>query len=57
MEHLVTKQIKARVLREEVLEELVKLVNEELDSAHSLLKERLDIRRQISSSFCTNHTK
>jgi site-specific DNA recombinase len=42
LERLVIEQIKDTILRDEVLEELVKLVNEEVDSDHSLLRERLD---------------
>jgi site-specific DNA recombinase len=42
IEKLVIEQIKQKVLTQECLEDLVKLVNEELDSAHGLLKEKLD---------------
>ena len=43
LEHLVIDQIKERVLTQECLEELVKLVNEELDSAYIVLKDKMDI--------------
>jgi len=43
LEHLVIDQIKERVLTQECLEELVKLVNEELDSAHFVLKDKMDV--------------
>ncbi len=42
IERLVTEQIKCKVLTQQYLEELVKLVNAELDSSHGLLKEKLD---------------
>ena len=42
LEHLVIDQIKERVLNREWLEELVRLVNEELDSTHGVLRDRLD---------------
>lgn len=42
LEHLVIDQIKEKVLTWECLEELVKMVNEELDSAHVLYSDRLD---------------
>ena len=42
LERLVMDQIKEKVLTQECLEELVKLVNEELDSAHVVLKDKLD---------------
>ena len=42
LEQLVIEQIKEKVLNQEWLEELVRLVNEELDSTHGLLKDRLD---------------
>ena len=42
LEHLVIEQIKERVLNQEWLEELVRLVNEELDSTHGILGDRLD---------------
>ncbi|MDD5511190.1 MAG: recombinase family protein [Dehalococcoidales bacterium] len=42
LEGLVIKQIKERILTEECLEGLVRLVNEELDSSHNIYKERLD---------------
>ncbi len=42
LEHLVIEQLKGRVLIQEYMEELVKLVNEELDSAHYVLKDKLD---------------
>jgi len=41
-EHLVIEQIKEKVLTQGCLEELVKLVNEELDSTHVVLKDKLD---------------
>ncbi len=43
IEKIVIEQIKQKVLTQECLEELVKLVNEELDSAHGLLKDKLDV--------------
>jgi site-specific DNA recombinase len=43
LEHLVIDQIKCRVLNREWLEELVGLVNEELDSTHGILRDRLAI--------------
>ena len=42
IEKIVIEQIKQKVLTQECLEELVKLVNEELDSAHGLLRDKLD---------------
>ncbi len=42
LERLVTEQLKSRVLTNDNLEELVRLVNEELGSASVELKERLD---------------
>jgi site-specific DNA recombinase len=42
IEKLVIEQIKQKVLTQECLEDLVKLVNEDLDSAHGLLKDKLD---------------
>ena len=42
IEKLVIEQIKQKVLTPEYLEGLVKLVNEELDSTHGLLKNKLD---------------
>ena len=42
LEHLVIDQIKCKVLNREWLEELVRLVNEELDSTHGILGDRLD---------------
>ena len=42
LEHLVIDQIKCKVLNREWLEELVELVNEELDSTHGILRDRLD---------------
>ena len=42
IERVVIEQVKQRILTQENLEELVKLVNEELDSAHGLLKDKLD---------------
>ncbi len=43
LERLVIEKLKSRVLTDDNLEELVKLVNEELRSASLELKERLDI--------------
>jgi chromosome segregation ATPase len=43
IENLVIEQIKRKILTQECLEELVKLINEELDSTHGLLKDKLDI--------------
>jgi site-specific DNA recombinase len=43
IEKLVIEQIKQKVLTQEYLEELVKLVNEELDSVHGLLGDKLDV--------------
>jgi site-specific DNA recombinase len=43
LEGLVIDQIKERVLTQEYLEELVKLVNEKLDSAHVVLKDKMDV--------------
>ena len=42
IEKIVIEQIKQKVLTQECLEELVKLVNEELDSSHGSLKDKLD---------------
>ncbi len=42
LERLMTEQLQSRVLTDSNLEELVKLVNEELGSASSELKDRLD---------------
>jgi site-specific DNA recombinase len=42
IEKLVIEQIKQKVLTQGCLEDLVKLVNEELDSMHGLLKDKLD---------------
>ena len=41
LEHLVIDQIKCKVLNREWLEELVRLVNEELDSTHGILRDRM----------------
>ena len=41
LEKLVIEQVKERILNQESLEELVGLVNQELDSGHGILKERL----------------
>jgi hypothetical protein len=43
IEKLVIEQIKQKILTQECLEELVKLVNEELGSTHGLLRDKLDI--------------
>ena len=42
LERLVIDQLKARVLTDDNLEKMVELVNEELVSAHSVLKDRID---------------
>jgi hypothetical protein len=42
LEKLVINQIKEKILNQECLEELVKLVNKELDSAHDVFKEKLE---------------
>ena len=42
LEKLVIKQVKERILNRECLEELVGLVNQELDSGHDILKEKLN---------------
>jgi len=42
LESLVIEQIKEKVLTQECLEELVKLVNEELDTANVVFKDKLD---------------
>jgi site-specific DNA recombinase len=42
LEQLVVDQIKHKVLNQQSLEELVGLVNEELDSNHDILREKLD---------------
>ena len=41
LEHLVIDQIKCKVLNKQRLEELVELVNDELDSTHGILRDRL----------------
>ena len=43
LERLVIEQIKKRILNDEWLEELVRLVNEELDASHSVYRERLEV--------------
>ena len=43
LERLVIRQIKDRILNDEWLEELVKLVNQELDSGYSVYHERLEV--------------
>ena len=43
LEQIVIEQIKERILNDEWLEELVGLVNEELDTNHSELKDRLNL--------------
>ena len=43
LERLVIEQIKNRILNDEWLEELVRLVNEELDASHSVYRERLEV--------------
>ena len=43
LERLVIGQIKDRILNDEWLEELVKLVNQELDSSYSVYHERLEV--------------
>ena len=42
LEHVVIEQVQDKVLNHEWLEELVRLVNEELDSTHGILRDRLD---------------
>ena len=42
LERLVLTEVKTRILNDEALEKLVRLVNEELDSAHSAYSEKLD---------------
>ncbi len=59
IEKIVIAQIRQKVLTQECLEELVKLVNEELDSAQSLLKDKLaaidaelsDVRARLSKLY------
>ena len=59
LEHLVIEQVQDKVLNPEWLEELVRLVNEELDSAHSILRERVttidvelnDVRIRLSKLY------
>jgi hypothetical protein len=41
LEHMVIDQVQDKVLNQECLEELVRLVNEELDSTHGILRDRL----------------
>jgi site-specific DNA recombinase len=43
LEQLVIEQIKEKILNQEWLEELIKLTNQDLDSAHDILKDRLEI--------------
>jgi site-specific DNA recombinase len=43
LERMVIGQVQEKVLNEKCLEELVRLVNEEIDSTHGILKDRLDI--------------
>jgi hypothetical protein len=43
LERLVIEQIKNRILNDEWLEELVRLVNEELNATHSVYRERLEV--------------
>ncbi len=43
LESLIIAQIKEKVLTQECLEQLVTLVNEELDSTHGVLKDKLDV--------------
>jgi site-specific DNA recombinase len=43
LEKLVIEQIMSRILIDDVLTELVKLVNEELDSSHNLYREKLEV--------------
>ena len=42
LEGIIMEQVKEKVLNEEWLKELVKLVNEELDSSHTVLRDRFD---------------
>jgi len=65
LERLVIGQVKDKVLREDVLEELAKLVNEELDSTHSLTDEKLhtidvelsDVNNRLSNLYDALETK
>lgn len=43
LERLVIEQIKDRILNDDWLEELVRLVNEELDISHNIYRERLEV--------------
>jgi site-specific DNA recombinase len=43
LEQMVIEQVKRRILNQQSLEELVGLVNMELDSAHNILREKLDV--------------
>ena len=40
---LITDQIRSRILNNEVLAKLVTLVNEDIDSAHSAYREKLEV--------------
>ena len=59
LEHLVIDQIKCKVLNREWLEELLRLVNEELDSTHGILRDRLptidaelnDVKNRLSKLY------
>ncbi len=42
LEHVVIKQVQDNVLNQECLEELIRLVNEELDSTHGIIRDRSD---------------
>jgi site-specific DNA recombinase len=59
IERMVIDQVKSKILNRESLEELVKLVNQEIDSSHDLLKDRLnnidaelnDVHNRLSKQY------
>jgi site-specific DNA recombinase len=65
LEQLVIDQVKERVLKEDVLEQLAKLVNEELESTHSMTDEKLhtidfeltDVKQRLCNLYDALETK
>jgi site-specific DNA recombinase len=65
LEQLVIDQVKERVLKEDVLEQLAKLVNEKLESTHSMTDEKLhtidfeltDVKQRLCNLYDALETK
>ena len=59
LEELIVDEVKSKILNQESLTELVKLVNQELDSSHDMIKDRLeaidtelnDVRSRLSKLY------